>query len=307
MRKLLQSVDVLVDPFRPGVLEGLGLSPNTLLASNPRLIIARLTGFRRDGKYANMAGHDINYLAVSGVLSQLGKKGEPPSPPANILADFAGGGLMCALGIIMALLERERHGRGQVVESNMVDGSAYLGSMMRLGTKTPLWDRPRGENLLDGGCPWYNVYECQCGGYMAVGALEPQFFKELAKGLGLEDGLLAQRDNREGWPYVREQFQSAFMQKTRLQWEKIFDGKDACCTPVLGQRELEATGYEQRHPLDLTGTPGMMIDQQKVWKDDGLPPGSGGEIVLSQWLGWRRGQEYRVQRGGLVLVSTAKL
>ena len=254
-----------------------------------------------------MAGHDINYLAVSGVLSQLGRKGDPPSPPANILADFAGGGLMCALGIIMALLERERDGRGQIVESNMVDGSAYLGTTMRLGIKTPLWNRPRGENLLDGGCPWYDVYECKGGGYMAVGALEPQFFKELVKGLGLEEGLLAQRDSREGWPYIREKFRSAFMQKTRLQWEKIFDGKDACCTPVLEQRELEATGYEQRLPVGLTDTPGVMIDQRKAWKDNGLPPGSGGEVILGQWLGWRKGKEYHVERGGLVLVSTAKL
>lgn len=307
MRKVLESVDVLVDPFRPGVLEGLGLSPNALLLSNPRLVVARLTGFRRDGKYADMAGHDINYLAVSGVLSQLGRKGEPPSPPANILADFAGGGLMCALGIIMALLKRERLGKGQVVESNMVDGSAYLGSMMRLGIKTPLWNKPRGENLLDGGCPWYAVYQCKDGGYMAVGALEPQFFMELVMGLGLEKDLLAQRDDREAWPSIREQFRSAFMQKTRSQWETIFDGKDACCTPVLGQTELESTGYEQRHPVGFTNTPGPMIDQQKVWKDDGLPPGAGGEAVLDQWLGWRRGQNYHVERGGLVLASTAKL
>ena len=161
LKDLLKRVDVLIDPFRPGVIEAIGLAPKETLASNPRLIIARLSGFRRDGQYATMAGHDINYLAVSGVLSGLGPKNGPPHPPANILADFAGGGLMCAFGILMALIHRAQSGKGQVVENNMVDGSAYLASMMRYGLRNPLWNKPRGENLLDGGCPWYDVYECK--------------------------------------------------------------------------------------------------------------------------------------------------
>lgn len=188
-----------------------------------------------------MAGHDINYLAVSGILSQLGPKDKPPYPPANILADFAGGGLICALGIIAALLSRGQTGKGQVVEANMVDGSAYLGSFMRYGLKTPMWNAPRGENLLDGGCPWYQVYECKDGGYMAVGALEPQFFAELVRGLELD---VAQIHDRTEWPAMKEQFQRRFLTKTRLCWEKIFYGKDACCTPVLTQAELEQHGYE---------------------------------------------------------------
>ena len=175
MTDLLKHADVLIEPYRPGVLESLGLNPTGLLASNQRLIIARLTGFRRDGEYANKAGHDINYLAVSGVLSLLGRKGEAPYAPANILADFAGGGLMCAFGILMALFSRTHSGKGQVVESNMVDGSAFLGTLMRYLIRTPLWDQPRGQNLLDGGCPWYDVYECKDGKYMAVGALEQKF------------------------------------------------------------------------------------------------------------------------------------
>lgn len=166
---LIPNVDILIDPFRPGVLEKAGLSPEkVLLKLNPRLIVARMTGFRRDGKYASMAGHDMNYLAVSGVLSQLGRADSPPYPPANILGDFGGGGLVCFLGIVMAVLQRQSSGMGQVVEANMVDGAAYLGVMPRLARKTKAWDRPRGENLLDGGCPYYDTYECRDGGFMAV-------------------------------------------------------------------------------------------------------------------------------------------
>ena len=175
MKEILCQADVLIEPFRPGVLEALGLDPKELVARNKRLVVARLTGFRREGKYSAMAGHDINYLAVSGVLGQLGRRDGPPYAPANILADFAGGGLMCAFGVVMALMARTRTGMGQVVESNMVDGVAYLASMMRLGLKTPVWDQPRGENVLDGGCPWYDVYECKDKGYMAVGAWNRSF------------------------------------------------------------------------------------------------------------------------------------
>jgi alpha-methylacyl-CoA racemase len=168
VKRLLSEVDVLIDPFRPGVLERIGLVPVDLLRANPRLIIARITGFRRDGKYANMAGHDINYIAVSGVLSMLGRKNERPLPAINLLGDFAGGGLVCFLGIALALLSRASSGRGQVVEANMVDGSAFIATSPRLNMKTSLWERPRGTNLLDGGCPYYQVYETRDGQYLAV-------------------------------------------------------------------------------------------------------------------------------------------
>lgn len=169
IKKLLRTVDVVIDPFRPGVLEKAGLSPeDVMLKLNPRLIVARMTGFRRDGKYKDMAGHDINYIAVSGVLSMFGRAGEKPYPPGNVVGDFAGGGAMCFLGILLALLARERSGFGQVVEANMVDGSAMLATMPRLGTKTDVWSGPRGTNLLDGGAPYYDTYETKDGKYMAV-------------------------------------------------------------------------------------------------------------------------------------------
>lgn len=307
LRDILTHADVLIEPFRPGVLESLGLGPVELIADNKRLIVARLTGFRRDGKYSPMAGHDINYLAVSGVLSQLGRKDAPPYAPANILADFAGGGLMCAFGIVMALLARTKTGMGQVVESNMVDGVSYLASMMRLGLKTPMWDQPRGENVLDGGCPWYEVYACKGGGYMAVGALEPKFFMELLEGLDIGPELMIHRDDRKTWSMIRNVFRKRFGEKTRKEWEEVFDGKDACCTPVLQLAELEGEGYEQRHPVGLTGTPGPGIDQGGVWSTERLSPGVGGEDVLKEWIGWRRDRDYRVERGGLVKNSGAKL
>jgi alpha-methylacyl-CoA racemase len=169
IKALIPHVDVVIDPFRPGVLEKAGLDPSAVLLNlNPRLIVARMTGFRRDGKYSMMAGHDINYIAVSGVLSMLGRAHEKPFAPGNIIGDFAGGGAVCFMGILLALLARHTTGRGQVVEANMVDGSAHLASMPRLGTKKPVWSGPRGTNMLDGGCPYYDTYETKDGKYFAL-------------------------------------------------------------------------------------------------------------------------------------------
>lgn len=168
IKDLVKFVDVLIDPFRPGVLEKLGLGPDLLARHNPRLIVARMTGFRRDGKYRNMAGHDINYIAVSGVLSMLGPKDGKPAAAINLLGDFAGGGLVCFLGIVLALFERTKTGKGQFVEANMVDGSAFIATSPRLAMKTPLWSGQRGTNLLDGGCPYYDTYETLDGKYIAV-------------------------------------------------------------------------------------------------------------------------------------------
>jgi alpha-methylacyl-CoA racemase len=185
IKKLVSYADVVIDPFRPGVLEKVGLGPVVLQSINPRIILARMTGFRRDGRYKDMAGHDINYIAVSGALSMLGGRGKKPLPPVNILGDFAGGGAILFQGILLALISREKTGCGQTVEANMVDGSAYLVTSLRLGTKTYLYDHARGENLLDGGSPFYDTYETKDGKFVAVGALEPQFFAVLLKGLGL--------------------------------------------------------------------------------------------------------------------------
>lgn len=308
---ILSRVDVFIDPFRPGVLERLGLSPTeVLLKRNPRLIVARLSGFRRDGKYRDMAGHDINYLAVSGVLSMLGAADSNPYPPANILGDFAGGGAMCFLGILLAWIARQTTGKGQVVEANMVDGSSYLATMPRLTTKTPFWGSPRGENYLDGGCPWYTTYETKDKGkYFAVGALEPQFYQVFIRELGLNAADLPSRDDKGNWPELRDLFANKFAQKTRKEWESLFDGMDACATPVFEQSELEQDGFEQRLPVKLLGTPGKEIPPEEGgWIGGTIPKGYAGEATLQQWMEWEKGVNYSEGPDGiLVEVPKAKI
>ncbi|KAJ5955315.1 hypothetical protein N7501_009594 [Penicillium viridicatum] len=307
--RLLTTADILIDPFRPGVLERLGLSPTeVLLKHNPRLIVARMTGFRRDGKYKDMAGHDINYLAVSGVLSMLGRAAEKPHAPGNIIGDFAGGGAVCFQGILLALISRSHTGRGQVVEANMVDGSAYLATFPRLARKTPSWAEPRGENVLDGGCPYYDTYETKdVGRYFAVGALEPQFYAAFVRGLGFEIGELPKREDRMNWPVLREMFTRKFKEKTRAEWEALFDGTDACATPVLEQRELEEGGYEQRPVVHLVSTPGVPILADKGgWTGGGMLPGDGGVDKLREWVGWEHGKDFEVREDGVFVVVNGK-
>lgn len=311
---ILKEADVLIDPFRPGVLERQGLAPDTLLKHNPRLIVARMTGFRRDGKYKDMAGHDINYIAVSGVLSMLGRDGQAPYAPGNLLGDFGGGGVMCFAGILLALLSRATTGHGQVVEANMVDGSAYLAAMPRLTRNTPFWDQPRGQNVLDGGCPYYDTYETKdAGEYFAVGALEPKFYKALVRGLGFTAGKekdpLPSRNDRDNWPRLRQIFAQRFKEKTRREWEAVFDGTDACATPVLSQDELQRSGFDQRPAVHLVSTPARDISPDDGgWTGGGLIPGTGGEQTLQAWLGWKKGSHFQKrQDGALVTVDKAKL
>lgn len=327
LKRLTQHVDVLIDPFRPGILEKLGIGPEVLQALNPRLIIARMTGFRRDGRYKDMAGHDINYIAVSGALSLFGRKGEKPHPPNNIMGDFAGGGAMLFQGILLALLARERSGEGQVVEANMVDGSAYLTTFPRMLLKTSMWNLPRGENMLDGGSPWYETYETKDGKYMSVGALEPQFFKALMKGLSMEGmGFEESRVDRKTWPELKYRIERAFKGKTRAEWERVFDGTDACVAPVLEFGELESDPTregDQRPPVTLKSTPSLAISTgtddrdpqhgQGVgvkgagWSASELRPSVGGEETLKSWLGWTCGTDYEIEQGGLVLKPIARL
>ncbi|KAI9789509.1 MAG: hypothetical protein M1835_001631 [Candelina submexicana] len=326
LKDLIKHVDIIIDPFRPGVLEKLDLCPaGVLLPLNPRLIVARLTGFRREGQYAQMAGHDINYLAVSGVLSMLGRAHEKPYAPGNIVGDFAGGGAMCFMGIMLALFARTRDGKGQVVEANMVDGSAYLATMPRLATKTPAWNRPRGENLLDGGCPFYDTYETSDGGFVAVGALEPRFFAVLLRGLTIDvSALPGPRQDPSTWPALHQLFMRRFKSKTRKEWADIFDGTDACVTPVLSHAELENAGLDQRPAVTLTSTPGLAIPggsagardldegqgssvEGEGWQGVALAPGTGGENTLKRWIGWRKGRDYKIENGGLVKNNQSKL
>jgi alpha-methylacyl-CoA racemase len=235
--RLADDADVLVEGFRPGVAERLGFGPAVCAERNPGLIFARMTGWGQHGPLALTAGHDIDYIAISGALGMVGRAGESPVPPVNLLGDFGGGGMLLALGILAALVERAASGRGQVVDAAMVDGSALLTSFVYGLRATGSWQDRRGVNLLDGGAPFYDTYITADGGFMAVGALEPQFYAALLAGLGLTDaGLPAQLD-RDGWPVLRERFAAAFAARTRAEWEQIFAGTDACVSPVLSLAE----------------------------------------------------------------------
>jgi alpha-methylacyl-CoA racemase len=277
--ELVKVADVLIDPYRPGVMTRLGLGPETLCQLNPRLIYAHLHGFRPDGMYGKRAGHDINYLAAAGILSVLGRKDENPAPPANILGDFAGGGLVCVTGILFALLHREATGRGQVVTTNMVDGSAYLATFMRQQQGRPNNDRPRGENLLDGAAPFYEVYKTRDDRFVAVGAQEPQFYTQLLQGLGLDGKEMPAQWDRTHWPQTKERFARLFKQKTRDEWRTIFDHTDACVTPVLNMDETE----EPFKPLvELSASPSLDVSVQEAYPE--LKKGAGGQDVLEQWI-----------------------
>ncbi|XP_026855188.2 alpha-methylacyl-CoA racemase isoform X1 [Electrophorus electricus] len=245
LKTLCIQSDVVLEPFRKGVMEKLGLGPEELLRENPRLIYARLTGYGQSGSYARAAGHDINYLAMSGLLSMLGRSSEKLYAPLNLLADFAGGGLTCALGIVLALLERSRSGQGQIIDASMVEGAAYLGSFVWKSRSTGLWNRPRGQNLLDSGAPFYDTYRTADGKYMAVGAIEPQFYDQLIHGLGLKAADLPNQMSISDWPELKRTFTQVFAKKTQAEWSDIFDGTDACVTPVL---PLDEAGL---HPHNL--------------------------------------------------------
>jgi alpha-methylacyl-CoA racemase len=201
--RLLEQSDVLLEGFRPGVLERLGLGPDVCLARNPRLIVGRITGYGREGPLAQEAGHDINYLSIAGVLDPIGRPGEPPVPPLNLVGDFGGGAMPLAMGVLAALFERERSGQGQVVDTTMVDGAALLATMFHEMRALGQWNDERGSNLLDGGAPQYGAYECADGTYLSVGALEEQFYRSFLHGLGIPDEEIRPRDDRSHWPETK--------------------------------------------------------------------------------------------------------
>ncbi|WP_243837569.1 CaiB/BaiF CoA transferase family protein [Cumulibacter soli] len=237
LKKLVEQADVFVEGFRPGVTERLGLGPEDLAARNPRLVYARMTGWGQTGQMSQMAGHDMNYIAMTGVLHMLGKAGDKPQPPANLIGDFGGGGMLMALGILAALVERATSGKGQTVDAAMVDGAAQLANFIFGMRGAGAWNEPRGENLLDGGAPFYQVYETADGGYMSVGAIEPQFYALLIKGLGLDAADLPQQLDRAHWGETKEKFAAIFASKPRDHWEKTFMGTDACVAPILSPEE----------------------------------------------------------------------
>jgi alpha-methylacyl-CoA racemase len=237
---LVAAADALVEGFRPGVAERLGIGPDACLARNPRLVYGRVTGWGQEGPWRLAAGHDIDYVALAGALHPIGQAGGPPVPPLNLVGDFGGGGMLLALGVVAALLEAGRSGAGQLVDAAMVDGAALLTTQFHELLAAGLWREERGANLLDGGAPFYGVYQTADGRHLAVGALEPQFYAELLRRLGLDAGDLPAQLDRDGWPLLRERLAALFRTRTRDEWCELLAGTDACVAPVLGLGEAPA-------------------------------------------------------------------
>jgi alpha-methylacyl-CoA racemase len=248
LHDLAAKADVFVEGFRPGVAERLGFGPETLMALNPRLIYGRITGWGQTGPLSQTAGHDINYVAAAGALDLIGIKGEAPHPAANLLGDFAGGGSFLAIGVLAALYERERSGRGQVIDASIIDGAAMLTSFLHGMKAAGMWTGRRGENLLDGGRAFYGTYETSDGKYMAVGALEPAFFGELVANLGLDPASVPPQFDEDGQAEMRTIFSTAFLKKSRTEWTSVFSATDSCVTPVLSPWEAaEFPNNQDRH------------------------------------------------------------
>jgi alpha-methylacyl-CoA racemase len=253
---LVQHADALIEGFRPGVMERLGIGPTECLARNPKLVFGRMTGWGQEGPYASAAGHDINYIALAGALAHFGRAGEPPTPPLNMVGDFGGGGMLLAYGVVCALLEAQRSGQGQVVDAAMVDGSAVLMSMFWAFKNVGMFDEnARGTNLLDTGAHFYDVFECADGEWVSIGSIEPQFYALLLEKTGLAgDGeLAAQMDNAQ-WPQLKQKLAKVFRTKTRAQWNEVMEGTDVCYAPVLRMSEAA------QHPHNVARQTFVQID-----------------------------------------------
>ncbi|MGW0159548.1 CaiB/BaiF CoA transferase family protein [Mycobacterium sp. NPDC003323] len=285
---LTTKADVLLDCFRPGTCERLGIGPDVCAAVNPRLIFARITGWGQDGPLAATAGHDINYLSQTGALSAIGHRDRPPVAPLNLVADFGGGSMLVLAGILAALYERERSGLGQVIDAAMVDGVSMLAQMMWTMKATGTLADQRESFLLDGGAPFYRSYETSDGGYMAVGAIEPQFYAALLAGLGLGAEGMPGQFERDRWPELRDLFEARFAERTREEWTAVFAGTDACVTPVLNWAEaadsahlrergtlIDAHGVRQAAPAPrFSRTPSGEV---------GAPPQAATPIAELEW------------------------
>ena len=256
--RLVERADALVEGFRPGVTERLGLGPDVCLARNPRLVYGRMTGWGQEGPYAPTAGHDINYIALAGALHPIGRHGEGPVPPLNLIGDFGGGGMLLALGLCAALVESGRSGQGQVVDAAMVDGAALLTTMIHAFLAIGMWTDERGTNPLDGAAHYYDAYETADGRYVSIGSIEPQFYAELLRLTGLaDDPDFAKPGDRTRWPALKQRLAAVFRTRTRDEWCELMEGTDVCFAPVLTLTEAP------RHPhnvardtfVDIAGIP----------------------------------------------------
>lgn len=286
---LVEGADVLLEGMRPGATERLGLGPEDCLARNPRLVYGRMTGWGQDGPLARAAGHDINYISVAGALHGLGQDVGRPHFPTNLLGDFGGGSTYLVIGVLAALLESKVSGEGQVVDAAIVDGTAHLSAMFASMLASGFAREERVVNVLDGGVPWYDVYQTADGRHMSVGPLEPQFYDQLLEGLGLT-GTAPDRDDRSQWPALRELFAGRFRERTQAEWTSVFDGSDACCAPVLplteaaGHPHLQARGtYVDRDGV-LQPAPAPRFSRTAATLSSGpTTPGQNTREALTAW------------------------
>ena len=288
--ELIGKADALIEGFRPGVMERLGVGPDVALAKNPRLVYGRMTGWGQDGPMAPRAGHDINYIALAGPLANIGRAGEGPVPPLNLVGDFGGGGMLLAFGIAAALVEAQRSGKGQVVDAAMCEGASLLSTMFHGMLAAKRWKEERGVNHLDTGAPWYETYATKDGKHVSIGSIEARFYADLLDRLGIAGEDLPKQHDRAGWPRLRERYAAAFKSKTRDEWCAVFEGSDACFAPVLTWSEayqhphnvarksfIEVGGVKQPAPAPkFSRTPGEVKRK---------PPerGEGGGAALADW------------------------
>ncbi|MXV91429.1 MAG: CoA transferase [Acidimicrobiia bacterium] len=303
--RLVAGADGLIEGFRPGVAERLGVGPEPCLARNPRLVYGRMTGWGQDGPLAPTAGHDINYIALSGVLSAIGTLGGPPVPPLNLIGDFGGGGMLLALGMVAGMLEAQRSGVGQVIDAAMSEGAALLATAV-YGLHGAGWWGERGTNIFDSGAHFYGVYECADGGYMSVGPMEPQFYAELLQLLELDPAGLPHQYDRARWPEARDALAATFATRTRDEWCAVFDGSDACVAPVLDFAEAPRHPHSQAREnfvqVDGVTQPAPAPRFSRTPSTVGRPPpdpGADTDEVLTE-LGLSAGEVATLRAGGVI-------
>lgn len=289
-KRLISQADVLVEGFRPGTMERLGLGPDQFINTNPKLVYGRMTGFGQEGPEASRAGHDINYIALAGVLSTIGRKGAAPVPPLNLVGDFGGGAMFLAFGIVAALFECSRSGKGQVVDAAMVDGAAYLSTAIHGMKALGLWQEKRGTNILDSGAPWYDTYATSDGKFIAIGPVEQRFFQELLARLGIDPATLPSQFDRARWPEMRERLANVFKTKTREQWCEVMQGSDACFAPVLtlGEAPLHPHNRARDTFIDIEGViqpgPAPRFSRSKTTIPHAPPViGANADEILDDW------------------------
>lgn len=309
---LIERADALIEGFRPKVMERLGLGPDLCLARNPRLVYGRMTGWGQDGPLAHAAGHDINYIALTGALHGIGRKGEAPVPPLNLVGDFGGGGVYLALGVVAALLEAQKSGKGQVIDVAMTDGASSLMAAIYGMRAAGVWTDERGANILDTGAHFYDVYETSDGKYISIGSIEPKFYAELLRLTGLENEELPRQNDRSSWAVLKERVAATFKSKTREEWCRIMEGSDVCFAPVLNMEEAPNHPHNRQREtfveIDGVVQPAPAPRFSRTPSAIQRPPASAGEHTeeaLRDW-GFSAGELERLKGCGAIGTRAAK-